>query len=121
MNVQYSFGGVTINGKEEYEFLDTRKEDYNDKKAGRHESFAELWGKAKAEEYPERFEKSFKKTAKKKMKISQGDKEKYKIVIRLLKVQEAQVKNLKSVPLLAEFEIMFVESATNKVLNPQEW
>ena len=116
MNVEYVFDGVLINGKTESEFLDTRKEEFNDKKEGRGDNFVQHWQDVKTKRYPEHFEKSFKKTAKKTMKISQGENENYKLVVKLVKAKTGEGTYVKNVPASAEFEISFVETATNKVM-----
>lgn len=116
MNVEYSFEGLTINGKNETEFLDKRQDESNDKKAGRGDDFVAHWQDVKTKRYPVHFEKAFKKVARKKMKIAQGSNEKYKMVVKLVKAKTGEGTFVKNVPASAEFEISFVEVASGKVM-----
>jgi len=116
MNVEYQFDGVLVNGKTESEFLENRQEEFNEKKDGRGDNFVQHWQDVKAKRYPEHFEKSFKKTGKKNMKIARGNDQQYKLLVKLVKAKTGEGTYVKNVPATAEFEISFIETASGKVL-----
>ncbi|MBK7691327.1 MAG: hypothetical protein IPJ31_09480 [Bacteroidetes bacterium] len=116
LNLQFDYEGVTVNGKTENEFLEKRKDEFNDKKDGRGDNFVDHWQEVKTKRYPAHFEKSFKKIAKKKMKLSQGASEKYTLIVQLVKAKTGEGTYVKNVPATAEFEIRFVETATQKIV-----
>lgn len=116
LNVEYSFDGLTINGKTESEFLDKRQEESNDKKAGKGDDFVSHWQEVKTKRYPVHFEKAFKKIAKKKIKISQGNNEQYKLLVKLVKAKTGESNFTKNSPAVGEFEISFIEVATGKIM-----
>ena len=116
MNVAFSFYSVMINGKTENEFLEKRQDEFNDKKKGRGDDFVGHWQEVKGKRYPSHFLKSFKKTAKKKMKISEGNDLPYKLIVRLSKAKTGEGIYVKTKPAVAEFQIQFVETSSGKVL-----
>ncbi len=116
MNVEYVFEGVMVNGKTENEFLSQRQEEFNDKKEGRGDNFVGHWQDVKTKRYPDHFEKSFKKTAKKKMKLSRGNDLPYKMIVKLIKAKTGEGIFVKTKPAIAEFQIDFVETSSGKVL-----
>lgn len=116
MNVEFVYDGALINGKDEVEFLGNRQEEFNTKKDGRGDNFVQHWQDVKTKRYPEHFEKSFKKTARKKMKISQGNDQNYKLLVKLVKAKTGEGIYVKTVPATVDFEISIIETATKKVM-----
>ena len=116
MNVEYVYDGVLINGKQEADFLESQKDNLNEKDAKKGESFVTHWQTSKTAKYPKNFEHAFRSMARKNMRIAQGTKEKYTLVVKLVKVKTGEASFGNKAPSYADFEISFVEAASGKVL-----
>jgi hypothetical protein len=116
MNVEYSYEGLRVNGKTEQEFLAANQEEINDRRDGKGDSFVAHWQDVKGKRYPKHFEVAFKNTARKNMNLSQGNDQKYTLLVRLVKAQTGEGNYAKTKPAIAEFEISFRENSTQKIL-----
>lgn len=105
-----------VNGKTETEFLEENKSEINDRRDGKGDSFVAHWQDVKVKQYPKHFEKAFKNTARKSLKLIQGNNLKYTMQVRLVNAKTGEGNYAKTKPAIAEFEICFKENSTNKVL-----
>lgn len=112
VTVEYNFDNMIVGEKSETEFLEDKRKELNEDKAGSGDEFVTHWHEVKKTKYPKQFEENFNNALKKEeLRISQSGESKYTVIVTTQNIKTGKGNAWRNKPAEIDFLLTIVETA----------